>query len=128
MSSDMLHILDSRTNTKYDIPIRNNAVSAIDFQKIKAQKSEAYPAGQPSSGLRIHDPGLQNTTVVETGISFSCASSAFNKHDLTLVGTMIEDYFCFEDTAWRSCGKAILKTCCISLYGVQFRRSSKEHA
>ncbi|CEL04576.1 Putative Citrate synthase [Aspergillus calidoustus] len=53
------------------IPIKQNAVLARDFKSIKAPGRGANRADQMSAGLRIHDPGLLNTTVVETGISFS---------------------------------------------------------
>ncbi|GFG09619.1 citrate synthase [Aspergillus udagawae] len=71
MSSGTLYIRDSRTNAEYEIPIRRNAVSATDFKRIKAPSAGADRADQVRGGLRVHDPGLQNTTVVETGISFS---------------------------------------------------------
>ncbi|RHZ63777.1 uncharacterized protein CDV56_107771 [Aspergillus thermomutatus] len=71
MSSGTLYIRDSRTNAEYEIPVRRNAVSAMDFKKIKAPAAGADRADQVAGGLRVHDPGLQNTAVVETGISFS---------------------------------------------------------
>lgn len=71
MSSGTLYIKDSRTNAEYEIPVRRNAVSAMDFKKIRAPAAGADRADQVAGGLRVHDPGLQNTTVVETGISFS---------------------------------------------------------
>ncbi|KAF7122920.1 hypothetical protein CNMCM5793_001096 [Aspergillus hiratsukae] len=71
MSSGTLYIKDSRTDAEYEIPVRRNAVSAMDFKKIKAPAAGADRADQVAGGLRVHDPGLQNTTVVETGISFS---------------------------------------------------------
>lgn len=54
-----LNITDSRTNAQHRIPIRHNAILASDLKK--------------TTGLRVHDPGLQNTTVVETGITVSYA-------------------------------------------------------
>ncbi|PWY89072.1 citrate synthase [Aspergillus heteromorphus CBS 117.55] len=71
MSSGILHITDSRTGVQYDVPVRRNAVSALDIKKIKAPGDGTDRADQVASGLRVHDPGLQNTTVVETAISFS---------------------------------------------------------
>ncbi|KAL4932892.1 putative citrate synthase [Aspergillus undulatus] len=71
MSSGTLYVRDSRTNSQYEIPIRRNAVSAKDFKKIKALEVGANRADQVSGGLRVHDPGLCNTTVVESAISFS---------------------------------------------------------
>lgn len=76
MSSGSLLVKDSRTNAQYEIPIRRNAVLAGDFKKIKGPSVNADKADQVESGLRVHDPGLQNTTVVESAISFSCVSSS----------------------------------------------------
>lgn len=52
-----LNITDSRTNAQHQIPIRHDAILASDLKK--------------TTGLRVHDPGLQNTTVVKTGITVS---------------------------------------------------------
>ncbi|PLN83102.1 citrate synthase [Aspergillus taichungensis] len=71
MSSGTLHIVDSRTQTKYQIPIKRNAVSALDLKKIRGLKDGADRADHVSNGLRVYDPGLQNTAIVETAISFS---------------------------------------------------------
>ncbi|KAL4958349.1 citrate synthase-like protein [Aspergillus filifer] len=71
MSSGTLYVKDSRTDLQYEIPIRKNAVSARDFKRIKAVGKGVNRADQASGGLRVHDPGLCNTTVVESGISFS---------------------------------------------------------
>ncbi|EAW14389.1 putative citrate synthase [Aspergillus clavatus NRRL 1] len=71
MSSGVLFIKDSRTNIQYEIPIRRNAIAAVDFKRIKAPSAGTDRADQVASGLRVHDPGLLNTTVVETEISFS---------------------------------------------------------
>ncbi|PWY74901.1 citrate synthase [Aspergillus eucalypticola CBS 122712] len=71
MSSGILYVKDSRTDVQYEIPIRRNAVSAVDFKKIKGPETGADRADQVAGGLRVHDPGLRNTTVVETAISFS---------------------------------------------------------
>ncbi|KAL4800352.1 citrate synthase-like protein [Aspergillus venezuelensis] len=71
MPHGTLYVKDSRTDLQYEIPIRKNAVSARDFKRIKAVGKGVTRADQASSGLRVHDPGLCNTTVVESGISFS---------------------------------------------------------
>lgn len=83
MSSGTLYVRDSRTDIKYEIPIRRNAVAAIELKKIKALAVGTNRADQVSSGLRVHDPGLLNTTVIESAISFSYEykppDMAFNK-------------------------------------------------
>ncbi|KAF9893653.1 hypothetical protein FE257_010965 [Aspergillus nanangensis] len=71
MSSGFLQIIDSRTNAQYRIPIQRNVISAVDLKSIKVPPSGTDPADQVSGGLRVYDPGLQNTAVVQTGISFS---------------------------------------------------------
>lgn len=71
MSTGTLFVQDSRTGVKYDIPIRRNAVRALDLQRIRAQAAGSDRADQVPLGLHVHDPGLQNTTVVESAISFS---------------------------------------------------------
>lgn len=79
MSTGTLFVLDSRTGFKYDIPIRRNAVHALDLQRIRAPGGTAHPADQISRGLRVFDPGLQNTAVQESAISFSLAIPCFHK-------------------------------------------------
>nr|ANF07286.1 citrate synthase-like protein [Paecilomyces fulvus] len=75
MSSGTLFVKDSRTSLNYEIPIHRNAIAATAFKKIKAPVSGSDPADKVDGGLRVHDPGLQNTTVVETDISFSNSDS-----------------------------------------------------
>ncbi|OOO11086.1 Citrate synthase [Aspergillus oryzae] len=65
MSSGVLHIVDSRTKQKYEIPIRRNVISAIDLKSIKAPAAGTDRADHVADGLRVHDPGLQNTTVID---------------------------------------------------------------
>lgn len=78
MSSGTLLVKDSRTNRQYEIPIHRNAVLATDFKKIKAPAAGTDRTDHVAGGLRVHDPGLLNTTVVETGISFSYVCSSRN--------------------------------------------------
>jgi citrate synthase len=83
MSSGTLLVTDSRTNKQYEIPIKHNAVLARDFKSIRAPGRGANRADQMSGGLRLHDPGLLNTTVVETGISFSYTNASRARIELT---------------------------------------------
>lgn len=71
MSTGTLFVQDSRTGVKYEIPIRRNVIQALDLRQIRAPTAGASPADQVSRGLRVYDPGLQNTAVVESAISFS---------------------------------------------------------
>ncbi|KAJ5179441.1 hypothetical protein N7492_002651 [Penicillium capsulatum] len=71
MSNGTLFTQDSRTGLKYEIPIRRDAIRAVDLQQIRALSSGSNPADQVSQGLCVDDPGLRNTAVVESSISFS---------------------------------------------------------
>ena len=65
-----LHITDRRTGLEYDIPIKRNAVQATDFKKIKAIDEKSVAADCVEGGLRIMDPGFNNTAVKESAITF----------------------------------------------------------
>ena len=67
-----LHVVDSRTGLEYDIPIKNNAVQAVDFKRIKATEQEGVtnPYDNLHNGLRILDSGFENTAVKESRITF----------------------------------------------------------
>ncbi|EUC40740.1 hypothetical protein COCMIDRAFT_107988 [Bipolaris oryzae ATCC 44560] len=71
MSNGFLLVRDSRTTLEYRVPIQRNSILATAFKDIKAPSSSASRADKVGSGLRVHDPGLLNTTVVETGVSFA---------------------------------------------------------
>lgn len=71
MSTGTFFVCDSRTGLQYDIPIRRNAIRALDLRRIRAPSAGSDRADQVSLGIRVHDPGLQNTAVVESAISFS---------------------------------------------------------
>ncbi|KAJ5310908.1 Benzoate 4-monooxygenase [Penicillium atrosanguineum] len=64
MSTGTLCVHDSRTGVKYDIPIRHNAIRALDLQRIRAPSAGSDRADQVSLGIRVHDPGLHNTAAV----------------------------------------------------------------
>ena len=65
-----LHVTDGRTGLEYDIPIKRNAVLATDFKKIKAMDEKSVASDCAESGLRILDPGFNNTAVKESAITF----------------------------------------------------------
>lgn len=65
-----LEIRDLRTNNLYTMPIRHNAVSAVDFAAIKAPENDCSIADQGQNGLRVFDPGFQNTAVVESNVTY----------------------------------------------------------
>ena len=68
--SQALDIRDLRTGNSYTIPIRHNAVSAVDFASIKASENTDYPADQDQNGLRVFDAGFQNTAVGESKVTY----------------------------------------------------------
>lgn len=74
--SQALEIRDLRTGKSYTIPIRHNAVSAVDFASIKASENTDYPADQDQNGLRVFDAGFQNTAVGESKVTYVQVSSS----------------------------------------------------
>ena len=68
MSEGRLFVKDSRTSREYEIPIHRNSVYANAFKRIKAPGAGS---DDNADGLRVFDPGLQNTAVVETWTTFA---------------------------------------------------------
>lgn len=71
MSTGSLFIRDSRTNANYEIPINRDAVRATDLQRIQAPLFNTNRADKVTHGLRVYDPGLLNTAVTASALSFS---------------------------------------------------------
>ncbi|KAJ5668363.1 uncharacterized protein N7477_006933 [Penicillium maclennaniae] len=69
-SSPKLTVIDSRTSISYDIPITGNAIKATEFRKISALGSKASPLERYAAGLKILDPGFQNTAVADSSITY----------------------------------------------------------
>ncbi|KAL6715299.1 hypothetical protein ACLMJK_007564 [Lecanora helva] len=85
-----LFIKDSRTSRKYEIPIHRNGVRATAFKRIKAPGTSQNTADKTADGLRVFDPGLQNTAVVETSTSFADSDRGqlfYRGHNLTQLWT-----------------------------------------
>ena len=70
MSEGTLYVTDSRTSKKYEIPIHHNSVSASSFKAIKVPKIGSRAVDQVENGIRLFDPGLKNTAVSESKITF----------------------------------------------------------
>ncbi|CVL08653.1 related to citrate synthase [Fusarium mangiferae] len=68
--SGTLIITDSRTGRNYSVPIRNNAVKALDFIQITTAGFGAEAADHYDNSLRVLDKGLWNTAVTETSITY----------------------------------------------------------
>ncbi|CAG8977528.1 hypothetical protein HYALB_00008709 [Hymenoscyphus albidus] len=64
-----LTILDSRTQKSYEIPVVNNAVQAIHFQKISPPDYQQKLLQRYGSGIPVLDPSFKNTAVVESKIT-----------------------------------------------------------
>ena len=136
MSNGSLYIRDSRTSREYEIPIRRNTILATDLKNIKASAHGANRADKVADGLRVHDPGRQNTTVVETSMTYSYVHQMqgeallyCQKVLLTYChGTETVNGACyyFGDMRWSSYGMLISKTCCISLFGANYRLHHSE--
>ncbi len=59
---ETLTIVDNRTGKKYEIPIENGTIKAIDLRQIKAKDDEF--------GMMTYDPALMNTASVKSKITF----------------------------------------------------------
>lgn len=64
---DVLHVIDSRTGRYYPIPIVHNAINASTLTQIKTSQDENC---QQDLGLCVYDPGLANTAVCASEITF----------------------------------------------------------
>src|SRR5438046_10744817 len=62
MAEETLTITDNRTGRRYEVPIRNGAISATDLQKITSNGS--------GSGLLSYDPAFLNTARCRSAITF----------------------------------------------------------
>ena len=81
--SETLTLRDNRTGQVHEIPIRNNAVQAIDFQAITI---DARTTGsRDNGGLRVLDPGFRNTAVIESSVSEMYVFNTFRSFDSSLM-------------------------------------------
>lgn len=78
MSEGKLTITDSRTSREYEIPIHRNVIDAARFKAIKAPAEGSDLADQVKNGLRLYDPGLRNTAIAETKLTFRCVGVLCN--------------------------------------------------
>src|SRR5881398_1280079 len=62
MAEETLTITDNRTGRRYEVPIRNGAISATDLQKITSNGS--------GSGLLSYDPAFLNTASCRSAITY----------------------------------------------------------
>ncbi len=62
MSEDTLTIVDNRTGRKYDIPVWNDTINAMDLRQIKVNEDDF--------GMLSYDPGFKNTASTKSTITF----------------------------------------------------------
>lgn len=68
--SGFLKVTDSRTGSNYDIPIHHNSVEATQFKQIKTRRDSQHVTDKVEGGLRLLDPGYQNTAVTSSEVTF----------------------------------------------------------
>lgn len=81
---DTLTVTDDRTGKKYVVPITNNAIPATAFKEMKAPENVNAPADMNENGIRVFDPGFQNTAVKKSTITYMLVRvlSSHNTHPL----------------------------------------------
>ena len=62
MSADTLSITDNRTGKRYDLPIENGTIRAMDLRQIKTSEDDF--------GLMTYDPAFMNTASCKSRITF----------------------------------------------------------
>ena len=62
MGADTLTIIDNRTGQKYEVPIENDTIRAMDLRKIKVSDEDF--------GLMTYDPAFMNTASCKSRITF----------------------------------------------------------
>ena len=68
-SAGILTVTDNRDGRVYNIPVLNNAVKATDLRVISTSRG-LNPIARWESGLRVLDPGLVNTAVKTSQITY----------------------------------------------------------
>ena len=62
MSKEVLLVTDARNDAKYEIPIENGTVKAMDLRQIKT--------GPEDFGLMTYDPAFMNTASCRSAITY----------------------------------------------------------
>ncbi|KAM0752246.1 hypothetical protein T439DRAFT_324313 [Meredithblackwellia eburnea MCA 4105] len=70
-SKESLTVTDNRTGKTYVVPIEHNSIKATAFKDMKAKPGPGQRAeDEIENGLRVYDPGYQNTAVISSTITF----------------------------------------------------------
>lgn len=67
-TSGTLTLRDNRDGRIYNIPISHNAVNAVDLRQISVNGG-SNPLSRWHNGLRVLDPGFQNTAVKTSSLT-----------------------------------------------------------
>jgi citrate synthase len=59
---DTLSVVDNRTGQRYELPVQDGAIRAVDLRQIKTSPDDA--------GLMTYDPGFLNTAACRSAISY----------------------------------------------------------
>lgn len=62
MASETLTVIDNRTGKKYEIPIHDSAINAMDLRQIKLSEGDF--------GMLSYDPGFVNTASCQSRITY----------------------------------------------------------
>ena len=62
MASETLTVIDNRTGKKYEIPIHDSAINAVDLRQIKLSEGDF--------GMLSYDPGFVNTASCQSRITY----------------------------------------------------------
>ena len=75
-----LTVIDNRTGATFKVPVVDNSVSASAFKQAKAPtKDGERKENESEGGLRVFDPGFQNTAVISSRITYIDGELAFRK-------------------------------------------------
>ena len=62
MSAETLTVIDNRTGERYEVPIQDGTVKAMDFRRMRTS--------QDDFGLMVYDPAFTNTASCRSEITF----------------------------------------------------------
>ena len=67
---DSLQVTDNRTGRSYVVPVEHNSIRAIDLRAITTSRLLSKSSDRIKCGLRVVDPGYQNTAVKQSQITY----------------------------------------------------------